>query len=78
MLGNGLQATAPSALTPPPSSTNTRGCRLASDRAQRNGGQRVVSRPNTETRPSRGGVSPIRLRSVVVLPAPSRPSRAVT
>src|SRR5438105_5207946 len=44
----------------------------------RNGGQRVVSRPNIETRPWRGGVNPIRLRSVVVLPAPLRPSSAVT
>ncbi len=44
----------------------------------RNGGQPVVSVPKMVTRPSRGGVNPIRLRSVVVLPAPLRPSKAVT
>ena len=43
----------------------------------RNDGQPVVSVPNMVTRPSRGGVSPMRLRSVVVLPAPLRPSSAV-
>ena len=43
----------------------------------RNGGQCVVSVPKIVMRPSRGGVSPIRLRNVVVLPAPLRPSSAV-
>ena len=38
----------------------------------------VVLVPKIVTWPSRGGVSPIRLRSVVVLPAPLRPSSAVT
>ena len=35
---------------------------------------RVMSWPKIVTRPSRGGVRPTRLRSVVVLPAPLRPS----
>ena len=40
-------------------------------------GQRVVSWPKIVILPSRAGVSPIRLRRVVVLPAPLRPSSAV-
>ena len=40
----------------------------------RYGGQSVVSLPKMRTAPSRAGVSPTRLRSVVVLPAPLRPS----
>ena len=38
-------------------------------------GQRVVSSPKIVILPSRAGVSPIRLRSVVVLPAPLRPEQ---
>ena len=39
-------------------------------------GQRVVSLPKISTLPCRGGVRPTRLRTVVVLPAPLRPSTA--
>src|SRR6516165_2678185 len=45
--------------------------------AIRNVSQRVVSTPKIVTRPWRGGVSPMRLRKVVVLPAPLRPKSAV-
>ena len=37
----------------------------------------TVNEGEIVTRPSRAGVRPMRLRRVVVLPAPLRPSRAV-
>ena len=43
----------------------------------RKAGQRVVSLPKMVTRPSRAGVRPMKLRKVVVLPAPLRPNSAV-
>jgi hypothetical protein len=39
------------------------------------GGRPVMSRPFHTTRPRRGGVRPVTLRMVVVLPTPLRPSR---
>src|SRR4051812_36553428 len=44
--------------------------------ARRCAGRVVQSRPSRLMRPSRDGTSPIRVRSVVVLPAPLRPIRA--
>ncbi len=44
-------------------------------RATRYGAWPVMSRSFQTTRPWRGGVSPMMLRMVVVLPTPLRPSR---
>src|SRR6476659_9128616 len=45
-------------------------------RARWCGGTAVASWPSITTRPARGGSRPIRVRSVVVLPAPLRPISA--
>ena len=53
------------------------GTKPTPDAAIRNGGKRVQSLPKMLTLPVRAGVRPTRLRSVVDLPAPLRPSNVV-
>ena len=53
-------------------------CPATPIRARTRAGSLVTSKPATSARPASGRISVVRMRTVVVLPAPLRPSRAQT